>query len=250
MPVLNPQSPMPLYFQLAKILLDKVRSGEYPPGARIPSEHILAATYHIGRPTARQATEQLVRKGILMRKRGAGTFVQGKSREVDLFSFGGTIASFRSKGISVTTRILKKTRLQKITTDLQNPFNGRQAYFLSRLSRADGQPVLIENIYLEPSLFPDFQHFNLDNQSLSRIVSEHYYLRPVGAKQQFGICFLKGKMSRDLEVGPDKPILAVKRFIHFAHAINAVFAELFCRTDAYIFSQEIGGFDNEKPGLL
>ena len=51
--MLNPNSPLPLYHQLAEILLSRIRSGQYPPGGRIPSEHQLAATYCIGRPTAR-----------------------------------------------------------------------------------------------------------------------------------------------------------------------------------------------------
>ena len=250
MPALNPHSPVPLYFQLAKIILDKVRRGEFAPGTRLPSEHSLAAAYHIGRPTARQATEQLVRKGILVRRRGAGTFVQAQPREVDLFSFGGTIASFREKGISITTRLRQKTRLKTISLGGLNPFSGRPAYFLSRLSCADGRPVLIEDIYLDADLFANFQRFDAGRESLSRIAAEHYYLRPVGGKQHFGICFLKGKMASDLGVAPDMPILSVKRFINFEHAGNAVYAELFCRTDTYIFSQRFGGVDNEKPGLL
>jgi GntR family transcriptional regulator len=75
--MLNHQSPIPLYHQLAQLLIDKIRSGEYPVGSRIPSEHKLAAAFGIGRPTARQATDVLVRKRILVRKRGAGTFVLG-----------------------------------------------------------------------------------------------------------------------------------------------------------------------------
>ena len=57
--MLNPDSPVPLYHQLAEVLLDKIRAGDYPAGSRIPSEHQLAATYGIGRPTARQAVDQV-----------------------------------------------------------------------------------------------------------------------------------------------------------------------------------------------
>ncbi|MBW2575327.1 MAG: GntR family transcriptional regulator, partial [Deltaproteobacteria bacterium] len=70
--MLNSKSPIPLYRQLADILLIKIRSGEYTSGSRIPSENSLSASYGIGRPTARQATDLLVRKRILVRKRGSG----------------------------------------------------------------------------------------------------------------------------------------------------------------------------------
>ena len=96
--MLNADSPIPLYHQLSDIILEKIRDGVYTPGTRIPSEHALAKEYGIGRPTARQATDLLVRKGILIRKRGSGTFVQTKKPEVDLFTLAGTIASFEKGG--------------------------------------------------------------------------------------------------------------------------------------------------------
>jgi len=33
----------------------------------------------------------------------------------------------------------------------------------------------------------------------------------------------------------------VKRFLHFPQAQNAVFSELYCRTEQFVFSQTIGG---------
>lgn len=236
--MLNPQSPVPLYYQLAEILLNRIRSGDLPPGSRIPSEQRLAATYKIGRPTARQATEQLVRKGVLTRRRGAGTFVR-REKEVDLFSFGGTISSFRRGGVSVTTCLLEKAALKMVKKDAENPFAGQRAYFLSRLSRAEGEPVLIEHIYLDATLFQDIDRFDLVGQSLSRIADERYHLRPVGGKQNFRIGLPSGKMIRDLSVTPSTPILVVKRYIHFEPAENGVYAELYCRTDRYVFSQQM-----------
>ena len=244
--MLNPESPIPLYRQLAELLLAKVRAGEYPAGTRIPSEHQLAQTYRIGRPTARQATDLLVRKHILVRKRGAGTFVCNAGQEVDLFSLGGTIASFHQKGLAVDTRILQPTRLQAVPDeDPENPFGGGQAYFLSRLSCVDESPVLIEDIYLHAGLFAGIDGIDATSQSLSRIVEERYYLRPSGGKQNFRIGYVEGLRAGTLAVKQSTPILLVKRFLHFAHAQNAIYSELYCRTDQFTFSQTIGGLTDE-----
>ncbi|MBU0697821.1 MAG: GntR family transcriptional regulator, partial [Proteobacteria bacterium] len=162
--MLNPESPIPLYRQLADILLAAIRAGEYPPGFRLPSESSLATRYGIGRPTVRQATELLVRRGLLVRKRGSGTFVGKEQKEVDLFSLTGTISSFHKKGILMTTRILQKTRLKKVESDSENPFAGQKAYFLSRLSLAEGMPVLIEDIYLNATVFAGIDRFDLSGR--------------------------------------------------------------------------------------
>ena len=241
--MLNLQSPVPLYYQLAEILLAKIRSGEYPPDTRIPSEHQLAATYGIGRPTARQATDLLVRKRILLRRRGSGTYVRPAAKEVNLFSLAGTTSAFHQEGISVTTTILEGPSRETISkTDAANPFAGKTAYYLSRLRTVDGCPVLIEDIFLDSDVFRDIDRMDLRNQSLSRIVEEQYFLRPTGGKQQFRIDYVHGRRAAALEVAADTPILLVNRCIHFADRENAVYAAMFCRTDQFVFSQTIGGF--------
>ncbi|MFC1815304.1 GntR family transcriptional regulator [Thermodesulfobacteriota bacterium] len=245
MNLLNPYAPTPLYHQLAEIIIGQIRSGEYPHGSRIPSEHNLAKRYSIGRPTARQATELLVRKGLLVRRRGAGTFVRKEQKEVALFSFAGTISSFRQKGISLSIRILKKTRLKKIETDPENPFSGQKAFVLARLSRVDELPVLIEDLYLHPVIFTGIDRIDMTGRSLSQIVDEQYYMRPIGGRQNFRIGYLSGKKARDLAVSEETPILLVKRFLHFPQAESAIYSELFCRTDQFVFSQNIGGLGND-----
>ena len=241
MPILNPQAPIPLYHQLADILLSRIRSGEYSAGMRIPSEHDLARAYDIGRPTVRQATELLVRKGFLTRRRGAGTFVTEKPKEVDLFSFAGTLTSFRDRGISVEMQMLQTTRLKKITVQPDNPFSGRKAIYLSRLSRVDGLPVLIEDLYLHPEIFSGIERIDMRGRSLSQIVNERFYMRPVGGRQTFLIGHVSGKKARDLAVSESTPMLLVKRFLHFSVAEDAIYSELYCRTDRFVFSQTIGG---------
>lgn len=244
--MLNPQSPVPLYHQLADIIRAKIRAGEYQPGSRIPSENSLAVTYGVGRPTARQATELLVRKRFLIRKRGSGTFVAKKQKqEIDLFSLAGTMASFRKEGISVTARILQKTRLEVVDQNPDNPFFGQEAYFISRISQAKNVPVLIEDIYLNPTLFAGIDRIDLQEQSLSQVVDEFYYMRPTGGKQNFKISYLAWEKALALNITSDTPILAVQRFIHFPQAKNAIYSELYCRTDQFVFSQIIGGHTDD-----
>ena len=248
--MLNSESPIPLYRQLADILLAQVRSGEYPPNARIPSENSLASRYGIGRPTARQATEMLVRKRILVRRRGSGTFVRRQQKEVDLFSLAGTMSSFQKEGLAVTRRILQKTRLKTIANHGENPFADQKAYLLSRLSLVEKTPVLIEDIYLHATLFAGIDRFDLSGQSLSQIVAEHYFMRPSGGKQNFKIDYLSGKRVLQLAVSTQTPILVVKRFLNFAQAQNAIYSELYCRTDRFVFSQNIGGVIDAESRLL
>lgn len=239
--MLNPDSPIPLYRQLADLLTARIRNRVYAPGVRIASEHQLAAEYGLGRPTIRQAIDLLARKGLVVRRRGSGTYVCEPRREVDLFSLDGTGVSFRKKGVAVQVRMLTPVALGAVAGSEENPFNGRTAYHFSRLTRAADAPVLLESFYLHPELFAGMEEFDLEGQSLSTIADQRFYLRPTGGKQSFRIEWVEDEIARLLEVPDRTPVLMVHRWLDFAPTEQGVFAQLYCRTDRFVFTQTIGG---------
>ena len=68
-------SPVPLYHQLAQAIESAIDSGALQPGDRLENELSLTRRLGLARPTARQAIQELVRKGLLVRRRGLGTQV-------------------------------------------------------------------------------------------------------------------------------------------------------------------------------
>ncbi|NNG01904.1 MAG: GntR family transcriptional regulator [Desulfobacteraceae bacterium] len=244
--MLNHQSPIPLYHQLADLLITRIRSGEYAVGGRIPSENVLAETHGIGRPTVRQAIDLLVRKGLVAKKRGAGTYVQSDEHEADILSLAGTTSAFSSKGITVEMTILTPTAITPIGEDPDNPFSGREAFRLSRLSSVDRSPVLVEDIYLDPVIFPGIDKIDLNGLSLARVVKEQFYMEPAGGRQTFRIGYVPVERAKVLGISPNDPILVVNRYLNFAHRENGLYSELFCRTDHFTFSQTLGAPVNER----
>lgn len=245
MPTLNPQSPIPLYHQLADLLLGRIRAGEYPLGSRIPSEPELARTFGIGRPTVRQATDRLIRKRCLERRRGSGTFVTEPPEQVDLFTLVGTMASFQRVGIDVKTTLVRRAVRIDVDADSENPFAEREAYFLSRLSKVRETPVLLEEIYLDPEHFPGLGRIALAGRSLAELADEHFHMRPTSADQNFRVCRPGAARAELMGLSSRDDVLLVKRTLHFAHARSAIFAELYCRTDQLVFSQTLGGNPDE-----
>jgi GntR family transcriptional regulator len=238
--VLNPASPLPLYQQLADELLREIESGSLSPGQRLPSEPELSRRHRIGRPTVRQATELLVRRGLIERRRGAGTFVRQEPRRVDLFSLGGTLSSFREGGVVLSTRLLGKVAQRRVARDADNPFSERQAYVLTRVSSVAEKPVLFERLYLDPAVFPGLEQMPLAGASLSKVVEERYYLKPTHAEQSFRVTLPPGDVQAALRLAESVPLLLVKRALFFPRAPRAIFVELFCRTEELTFSQTIG----------
>lgn len=238
--MLNTRSPIPLYHQLSDIITEQIRSGKYKPGEVIPPETGIAKQYKVGRPTVRQAMDVLVRKGLVERKRGSGTYVRETQTDVDLFSLAGTSQAFFTKGIKTSSRMIEKISLVNVDDGLDNPFAGGEAFFLSRLTLAGYKPVLLEDIYLHAKLFSGIDSIDLENRSLAQVVNEKFYLKPESGKQAFKAVFPDETRSELLEIDAGCPILEVKRMLSFQGVEDAVFSKLYCETKQFSFSQTIG----------
>ncbi|MBC7227000.1 MAG: extracellular solute-binding protein [Thermoflexales bacterium] len=67
--------PIPIYHQLKTLIQEQIESGLWKPGDRLPTEDELCRLYGISRSPVRQALKELVYEGVLVRRPGAGTFV-------------------------------------------------------------------------------------------------------------------------------------------------------------------------------
>lgn len=242
LPPLNPGSPVPLYHQLATSLSAAIAEGRFKPGERLPSEPELARRFGVTRPTVRQATRLLAERRLVEAKRGSGTFVRTPAEQVDLFSLAGTLEAFERSGVPLERRVLGKIRkLQVQQKPAEHPFAGRVAYHFRRLSRARGRPILLEDFYVDPTTFPELESYNLSVKSFARVVREHYFLRPVRGRQTFQTLSVTAELGALLELGAGAPLLLVRRTLDFPGARAAVYVELLCRTDEFVFSQTLEG---------
>jgi GntR family transcriptional regulator len=74
---IDPTAKLPPYRQLAEIIAERIRSGEYPPEMRLPSESELMEEYELGRSTVRRSMAWLREQGLVETVRTRGTYVAG-----------------------------------------------------------------------------------------------------------------------------------------------------------------------------
>ncbi len=108
----------------------------------------------------------LVHKNLIQRRRGAGTFVQSPAPEVDLFLWPGLPRRFSPRHRDRKT-LVTPVKVTPVTNQPRNPFNESTAYYFSRLIKAQGTPLLKEDMYLDTDLFRGLDRVNLGTRSLS-----------------------------------------------------------------------------------
>lgn len=61
--------------QIVEAVRDRIKSGDFRPGDRIPSDAELVKEFGVSRPTVAKALQELQETGLVKRKAGSGTFV-------------------------------------------------------------------------------------------------------------------------------------------------------------------------------
>lgn len=72
----NKKTSESFYKQVKKKIIEKIQSGTYQPGEKIPSERELCEIYSVSRTTIRKAIDELEFNNVLHRQSGKGTFVK------------------------------------------------------------------------------------------------------------------------------------------------------------------------------
>ena len=74
--------------QIAEMIEEKIRSGEYQIGDKLPPEPVLMEIFGVSRNTLREAIQALTNCGLLQTRQGDGTYVMARERlQVDFYQF-------------------------------------------------------------------------------------------------------------------------------------------------------------------
>jgi len=74
--MIDRESPIPPYRQVANAIRSRIKAGDIPPGRRIPSLVELEAEFDVARDTLRKAVQVLKDEGLVETVPGMGVYVK------------------------------------------------------------------------------------------------------------------------------------------------------------------------------
>ena len=72
---------MTKYEVICSDIRKKIQNGTYGVNSRLPTEPELGQQYNVSRITVKKAIDQLVSEGLVIKRRGSGTFVKGLTEQ-------------------------------------------------------------------------------------------------------------------------------------------------------------------------
>jgi len=208
---LDRSSPVPLYFQVSRQIEAAIVDGQLAPGDRLENEISLADRWGLSRPTMRRAIQELVDKGLLVRRRGIGTqVVHGRvKRPMDLTSLFDDLARSDQKP---GTRVLDRELVPApagAAEQLGVPV-GTQVLHLQRLRSARDEPLAVMRNWLPADLESVLTVEALESRGLYELMrGTGVHLRI--ATQRIGARGATTPEARLLELRKGAPLLTMER---------------------------------------
>lgn len=230
-------SPVPRYYQLKEILLERVRRGEWKPGDLIPSERELSETYNISRMTARQAITDLVNEGVFYREQGRGTFVTQNKITQQLLNLTGFTEDIRARGQRPSTKVLAASLspADDVAAERLRINPGDMVFVLRRLRLADDEPLAIEVSMLNFKGCERLAEEDLEHNSLYRLLETQYGIPLMEADQEIEAGLIGDEEAKILKVPTGGAALFTRRTTYTDRNRPIEYAKSVYRGNKYTF---------------
>jgi GntR family transcriptional regulator len=198
----------PIYIQLAQNLRQQIVEGKIQAGDALPSERDLCALMGASRVTVRKAIDLLIIEGLLSRRQGSGTYVTPRIQAP-----GSYLTSFSedAEARGETTSTVWMEKALGIATDEEAHVlelaDAAPVIRLSRLRKADGEPLAIENAVIPADMLAGLEELG---NSLYKALAERDN-RPISGRQKIRAALAGPNEAKLLGVEEGCEILRIER---------------------------------------
>ena len=203
------------YEKIAFDIKEDILSEKYKPNEQLPFEKELCEKYNVSKMTVKKALDLLVNDGLIIKRRGSGTFVKDITekeiqRIIEKKQFSGLTTT--SIGHKVTSKVLefKIINATKEIADILKIEEDEFIYFVHRVRYVDDKAVVIEKTYIPLNLIPGMKLADVKKSIYGYIKDK------LGLNIQSAHSTVRSMKSDELDrkylnLEKDEPILEVER---------------------------------------
>jgi len=201
----------PKFVSIVDFAKRKINAGTWQAGQRVPSENELSDRFKVSRMTARRALNQLARDGLIVRRRGSGSFIANNSVRSSFLVIRNIADEIAESGRSYSCRVLKHTAVaatRHVAAELEIEA-GDEVYHSLIVHQADGAPVQLEYRYVRKDAVPGYLEADL------RVETPNHYLQRycplTDARQEVGAGLPTLRQCEALGIRHGEPCLVITR---------------------------------------
>lgn len=207
---------IPLYYQLAEIIINEIENKGLQENDRLPAERAYCEKYKLSRATVRQAIDYLEKKGYIYKIQGSGTFVSSRRLKQKLLKFYSFTEEMKKQGKIPESKVLSFKEIEageKIAKEL-NLEKSEKVFELIRLRLADGEEIMYEKTYLPVKKFSSLTKKDLINTPLYDILQSRYKMIFTKAIERFSVEISDKKVADILSIAEKTPVIRLQRWTY------------------------------------
>ena len=235
----------PLYQQIKRLLLASLQAGEWGPADVIPSEVELAARFRVSQGTVRKAIDELAAENLLVRKQGKGTYVATHAEAQVQYRFL-RLRPDRSGELAVSAQRqfldCKRLPAPEDVASLLQLGEGEDVFEIRRVLHFDGQPTVLDDIWLPAQLFKGLSTEQLSEYRgpMYGLFETEFGVRMIRAEEKLRAVAASVDVAQLLHVLPACPLLSVERLAYTYGDQPVELRRGLYRTDAHHYRNELG----------
>ena len=152
------REPQALYAGVKQLILSRIRSGEWAPRHRLPSENELVQVLGVSRMTINRALRELSIEGAIVRVQGVGSFVAEAKPYADLLEVRNIADEIMQRGNHYRARVIlaaSEVATTAIAEALGIPLSA-QVFHSIIVHHENEVPVQLEDRFVNPAAAPDY----------------------------------------------------------------------------------------------
>jgi GntR family transcriptional regulator len=238
-------SRIPLYYQLENVLREKITSGAFEPGERLPTESELIEQYGVSRITVRQALQALTDEGFIERQQGRGTFVANrksrKKRFTGTIHLTGSLDELIEMGMDTPVKVLEMNRVEadQHEAELLEIKPGTPIYRLKRLRLNEGKPFGLIINYLPEEIGSALTMAELGSGALLHTMETKLGYHLDNALQQIHAELADPYVAKLLDVRVGTALLSIERTVYTDKNKPVEYVHTLYRSDLYGYSVKL-----------
>jgi GntR family transcriptional regulator len=211
---LNRNSGVPLYVQIRELLRLGLAQGTWDVGEAIPSEEELCARFRVSRGTVRQALQELVREGLLVRSRRLGTRVVQRPSQSGLLLVS-PFRAIQTAGLHPRVQVLAlekrptPRRVRAAWSSGTRTRPARSAVYFDRVFWADGEPVARGSSWVPAPRFERLLDLDLTRRAFLDVLAREFGVVITRIDERMELTAMTAENARLLLSRKGAPCLAV-----------------------------------------
>ncbi len=204
-------SPAPLYEHVKRYLTDRITTGEFGPGEKLPSESEIVQTLSVSRMTANRALRELALEGVIVRVQGVGSFVNEPKTKASILEVRD-IHDMVLERHGVHRRKLVLAQEEALYGEIADLFGREAGSAVSHVLVAHfdrDTPLQLERRFVLSEFAPGLLSLDFERRSIFDYLQA---IAPVSELEHIVEASRPDEIEREeLHLGRDSPVLRIRR---------------------------------------